>query len=334
MAFLVAVTKQGQLGNRLLQFGHLIGLSRRTGLPILNPAFGEYAELFDGTANSLLVQYPRGVSYRGSEFLQALLAEFAMWVPECAPPAVVGMLTRDAPLSELFWKPQPPKVLRLLFHQFVLQRAGALDPRQDPTAAREHLISLQGPEDVQIGDRTFLLFCAGKNAVYLDGWEFRDRDGFRSSAAAIKAFFTPVVEHRLPVERCMKRARSVGDIVIGVHVRRGDYASWENGRYLFSWEEYGRFMAEGAGSFPGRRVVFLVCSNEALPASLKERDDVVPGPGEAVQDLYALSRCDYLMGPPSTFTGWASFFGDVPLLQIKARDQSMRFDGVKPIYPF
>ncbi len=334
MAFLVALTKQGQLGNRLLQFGHLIGLSRRTGLPILNPAFGEYADLFDGTAKSLLVQYPAGVSYRGSVFIQGLLDEFVMWVPESAPPAVVAALTKEGSLRDLLWRPGPPKVLRLLFHQYVLQRAGALDPRQDPASAKEHLISLQGPEDVHIGDRTFLLFCAGKEAVYLDGWGFRDRDGFRTSAAAVKSFLTPVVEHRLPVERCMKEARSLGEIVIGVHVRRGDYATWENGKYFFSWEEYGQFMAAASKTFASRRVVFVVCSNETLPSSFSERKDVLAGPGEAVQDMYALARCDYLMGPPSTFTGWASFFGDVPLLQLKSRDQAVSFEGVLPIYPF
>ena len=35
--------------------------------------------------------------------------------------------------------------------------------------------------------------------------------------------------------------------------------------------------------------------------------------GVAVEDLYALAGCDLLIGPPSTFTQWASFYGKVPL---------------------
>ena len=42
---------------------------------------------------------------------------------------------------------------------------------------------------------------------------------------------------------------------------------------------------------------------------LKERSDI--------EDLYALSICDYILGPPSTFSMWASFYGGVPLRFIK-----------------
>ena len=30
-----------------------------------------------------------------------------------------------------------------------------------------------------------------------------------------------------------------------------------------------------------------------------------------------MSMCDYLIGPPSTFTSWASFIGNVPTYHIK-----------------
>ena len=36
----------------------------------------------------------------------------------------------------------------------------------------------------------------------------------------------------------------------------------------------------------------------------------------AVGDLYALARCDYIMGPPSTYTQWASFYGNAPLFHL------------------
>ena len=34
---------------------------------------------------------------------------------------------------------------------------------------------------------------------------------------------------------------------------------------------------------------------------------------DCMTDLYALSRCDYIIGPPSTFSQWASYYGHVPL---------------------
>jgi hypothetical protein len=34
-------------------------------------------------------------------------------------------------------------------------------------------------------------------------------------------------------------------------------------------------------------------------------------------DLHALARCDYIFGPQSTFTQWASFYGNKPLFLLK-----------------
>ena len=334
MSFVVALTKQGQLGNRLLQFGHLIGFSRRTGVPILNPAFGEFAELFEGTATGLFVQYPPSVSYRGSSVLQRLLETFCAWVPGEIPSSALQTLTAERPLDELVWQPKPPRLLRLLLHRYLLMRAAALDPRQDPHAASEHLISLLGPEDVQLGDPTFLAFLRSREILYLDGWNFRDVPGFRAAAAAVKAFLTPLAAHRVAIERCHSHARKRGDVLVGVHIRRGDYATHQSGQFFFEWSDYARVMTEIARALLPRRVVFLVCSNEQLDPVIEGRGDVVRGPGQAVEDMYALARCDLIVGPPSTFSGWASFFGDVPLLQVRTRDQPIVLDGVRPIYPF
>jgi hypothetical protein len=40
-------------------------------------------------------------------------------------------------------------------------------------------------------------------------------------------------------------------------------------------------------------------------------------------DLHALARCDYIFGPQSTFTQWASFYGNKPLLLLKDADDRL-----------
>ena len=42
------------------------------------------------------------------------------------------------------------------------------------------------------------------------------------------------------------------------------------------------------------------------------------------RDQWLMSQCDYLVGPPSTFTTWASFMGKVPLLHIMGKDQKVQ----------
>ncbi|MFN5837557.1 MAG: hypothetical protein ACK47J_12755, partial [Pseudanabaena sp.] len=40
-----------------------------------------------------------------------------------------------------------------------------------------------------------------------------------------------------------------------------------------------------------------------------------------IEDLYSMAKCDYLIGPPSTYSMWASFYGMVPLLHIYDKHQ-------------
>lgn len=60
----------------------------------------------------------------------------------------------------------------------------------------------------------------------------------------------------------------------------------------------------------------FVCSNE--PHSAEEFPGLVVGLGSdsPVSDTYALARCDYIFGARSTFSQWASFYGEKPLLHV------------------
>ena len=52
--------------------------------------------------------------------------------------------------------------------------------------------------------------------------------------------------------------------------------------------------------------------------------------GNAVEDLYMLSVCDYLIGPPSTYSLVASMYKDVPLYRMdKAAIEAMELDSFR-----
>ncbi len=53
-----------------------------------------------------------------------------------------------------------------------------------------------------------------------------------------------------------------------------------------------------------------------------------------VSENYALSKCDYLVGPPSSFTAWAAYFGNIPLLILKDKDMKADIQNFEEqIYP-
>jgi hypothetical protein len=43
-------------------------------------------------------------------------------------------------------------------------------------------------------------------------------------------------------------------------------------------------------------------------------------------DLYALAGCDWILGPLSTFSQWAAFFGNKPLLFLHSQNDSVKLN--------
>jgi len=116
----------------------------------------------------------------------------------------------------------------------------------------------------------------------------------------------------------VERARAQGDLVIGVHVRQGDYAFWEDGRHFYDDRQYAEMMRAAQAAFSDRTTAFVVCSTEPKTQEAFEGLAVHLAPGDRYGDLAALAACDRIMGPPSTFSAWASFVGGAPLAYVLA----------------
>jgi hypothetical protein len=131
--------------------------------------------------------------------------------------------------------------------------------------------------------------------------------------------------------------RQQTDIVVGVHIRRGDYATWNDGRFFYSLEEYHQFMLRIQQLYSDKRVGFFISSNEDFSL------DIFQGckcrrfgkePSGAILDLYTLSICDRIIGPFSSYSRWASFFGEVPLCFLESKDQQFKEDDFSKIIDY
>jgi hypothetical protein len=157
--------------------------------------------------------------------------------------------------------------------------------------------------------------------VFVRGWGFRDAESFKKHSDTIRDFFRPPEPNRRNIEDLISRARRDADVLIGVHIRHG-FIHFENHRkYFYSTKRYAEMMNEAIALFPDQRVSFLICSDWPQDPGMFSRFTVTFGSGDLIEDIYAFSQCDYLIGPPSTFTMWASFYGKVPLNLIKRSDQ-------------
>jgi hypothetical protein len=120
---------------------------------------------------------------------------------------------------------------------------------------------------------------------------------------------------------------SPADITVGIHLRRGDYRTYLGGKYFYPLEVYEQCMRETVRLFPGKTLRFIVCSNEQAMPVAPAACALHAGPGHFIEDLYTLAACDYLIGPPSTFSQWASFYGSVPLCKLESSDQRVESLG-------
>ena len=125
----------------------------------------------------------------------------------------------------------------------------------------------------------------------------------------------------------IKKARSKCNLLIGIHIRRGDYQYWQNGRYFYEVNEYTILMNQMVEMFKNQNVGFFICSNEKLDEANFSNFNYTVSDNEAVVDLYSLAKCDLILGPPSTFTQWASYFGESPLCHVYLINQEIRKDS-------
>ena len=157
-------------------------------------------------------------------------------------------------------------------------------------------------------------FARPNSITLLSGWHHRkplpDLRPWRNDLRLLLRPQTDVCEK---VDGVVALARERSSWLVGVHMRRGDFKDYADGRYYYSLDQYGAMMRSVRDAHGGG-VVFLVCSNEPVPAHEWPDLDIETIPqSSSIEDWYGLTRCDALFGPISTFSMWASFYGDVPI---------------------
>jgi hypothetical protein len=266
----------GRLCNRLWLFANFIANSCEYGYRLANLAFYEYAEHFENLKDDLFCRYPPRPGWASGSYVRMLLFGL-VWVPLRVSSAMgVGSTPIHA-------------------HLDVRQFQGA-----------ERAFDLGGP-----GWKAALR----KRVVFVQGLEFRDWASLVRYRREVLKFLAPRSAYVQGAKVLTEKARfRSGCLLCGIHMRLGDYKRFKSGNWYYSIEQYVAKMREFSALFKnGKPVRFLVCSDESLPQDAFRGLPVTFGSGQLMDDLVALSHCDFILGPPSTYSAWASFYGDVPI---------------------
>lgn len=274
-------SKNGQLANRLWQAAYLISNSVENNYRLVHLGFGEYSNYF---SENLI---------KSEEYGNILIVDYK------TTSIKNRIIIRISKILKSINKTLKNKILfitEIHFHSYI--------------------------ERYDISDPIFLSF-AKKNMVWIEGWLFIDKTSLLKHSEAIRRIFKPNENYINNVTISVKAKFVNFGIVIGIHLRKGDYAHYRNGVWYYSNEEYKSFMSQLAllPVFKNKRIAFVLCSNENIDVNDFEGYNIILATNHFIEDLYTLSICDYIVGPPSTFSSWASFMGKKPLFHIEDKNK-------------
>ena len=176
-------------------------------------------------------------------------------------------------------------------------------------------------------DEIFLRFNK-ECRILLDWISFKEDEVFVEHLTEVRDFFK---FKKNIVENCKGILDSRVDekkIRVGIHMRRGDYKNFQGGKWYYSDENYARWMKV---LVQNKDVQFVLFSNEVMNISYFEEQglNVIGMQGSAIEDLCCLSMCDYIMGPPSTYSWWAAMYGNKRRLILENRDTEYQWKDFK-----
>jgi len=270
----------GQTCNQLLQIAHWIPAAIEFDIPLYFPCFKKYRNMFYGTINQRHPRFPR---YSPKLDIVDQSLSFI-----CKSTAQIQLI--NSALYKIM--DRVPGIV-----SYHLNDNGR-DGNKTPTNV------LENPR-----------IAAGKS-LFVRGWLYRDKVGVEKHSEAIKNYFKPVIEIQDRIDSCIQKNNTWKSVLVGVHIRRGDYSKWSDGRYYYDDSTICSMMNQITRLLPENHVRFLLVSNEIIDLKNYNAFDVFTGPGDPAGDLYSLAACNYIIGPPSTYTIWASFYGNVPLYVI------------------
>ncbi|TWT82869.1 hypothetical protein CA13_43320 [Planctomycetes bacterium CA13] len=288
---IVLTQKYGQLGNRLSLMAHLIAAAEEYGATLLCPAFLDYADLFPATAKDVWCRYPE---------LPGLPDGQEVTIPQWQRRLAYKLVHK------------PSKWL----HRYGRGRT----PFQT--------LQLADDQKYDLGSKDFAKLARSRYPVLVSGWRFRCDPLLEKHADLIRNHFRVSPSCQARINELMGTIRIESELVVGIHIRHGDYAHWDGGKYYFSTQQYAATMHRVREQLRGHEVAFLVCSNEPLREADFPGLNVHFGIGAMIEDMYALAETDLVVGPPSTFSGWASFYGQAPLQVMQGPDHHIDVSAV------
>src|SRR5688572_26111053 len=153
----------------------------------------------------------------------------------------------------------------------------------------------QGVPVYNLGDEIFTKKARSK-LILTHGWMFRDRVNQLKYRDQLVKIFTPNKNYISSVENFYNKYRKKNDLLIGVHIRRGDYRKFNNGIWFYEISDYYNKIKQVAAleRFTGKKIGFIICSDEKqIEFDSSDSFNIYFEKRHFIEDLYLLAKCDF-----------------------------------------
>jgi len=186
------------------------------------------------------------------------------------------------------------------------------------------LIRFDKQDDHVSAEKKLLKAFEKHDLVYVAGWRFRltELSEKYRNEMSLKYAIKP---HYLKDSALMNEINALkldGYTLIGIHIRRGDYQKWKGGKYFYDDDVYQKQLRAIESELYLKGIYkykFVIFSNEIVDFQNDEK--IIISNENWYIDHHIMSLCDLLIGPPSTFTLWASYLGGVKLFHLYKANQ-------------
>ena len=161
------------------------------------------------------------------------------------------------------------------------------------------------------------------------GWYFNNDVYSEEDIQYYQNLFDPKVDKEKLKQKYLQTENN--EKIITVHIRRGDYKEFLDGRYFFDDDMYIRKIEELLAAIPKDNYKFLICTNDEdldIERYRKEFGNVIQSEEGPLEDQYLISQTHYILGAPSTFSQWASVMGEVPYYHIYEPEETITADKI------
>jgi hypothetical protein len=301
MTTVVYTTGGGRLGNQLLNYANLLGFAlEHPDCTVVDLAFARYADLY------------------GAEPLELVNVDRIEWTPVRV---AADLLWRRNPYDDQFGRFPLDWARAEAIHAIAAAGSDTQsiiggDAHVTPSLTGEHreAFSLDDPGNV---DR-----IRSRDGIALAGWGVRGWPLVADHRDEIRARLRPGPEYVEPAKSHVQQLRDEFDTLVGVLVRQDDYREWCGGKYFYSSPQYRERLDAFADWFGERDVGYLIASDERQtpgpfgPDRFRFATGEAVGPNHYLESFVELSMCDIVVTPPSTFSVFAAFLGDVPIVPL------------------